>query len=103
MSSLVIEETLRNLQRKAPAASNYLGNLLQTLSVGIVDPPNALVIQCSELVHPKDAPIVAAAVAGSADVLASYDRKHLLAQALVIRDAFKIVVVTPSELLDIST
>lgn len=103
MSSLVIEETYRNLQRKAQPAVVHLGNLLETLAITIVDPSNPLVIRCLELVHPKDAPIVAAAVAALADVIASYDRKHLLAQAPTIQRAFNIDVVTPNELVGTST
>jgi predicted RNA polymerase sigma factor len=48
----------------------------------------------------KDAPIVAGAVHALAKFLATYDRKHLLAQAALIQDRFGIAVGTPGAVLD---
>jgi predicted nucleic acid-binding protein len=50
-------------------------------------------------VEPKDAPIVAAVVAAQADYLVTYDRRHLLSQAEVIRRHCGIEIVEPAVML----
>lgn len=67
--------------------------------VQLIDPPAALVRQVAADIALKDAPIVAGAVHAAAAFLATYDRKHLLAQAAVIQDRFGITVGTPEVVL----
>jgi hypothetical protein len=52
-------------------------------------------LKAVQLVHLKDAPIVAAAATAKADYLATHDVKHLLAQAQAIERAYGITVVLP--------
>jgi predicted nucleic acid-binding protein len=94
-SAVVIEETRRNLATKAPRALPFLETFLALELVQMVDPPAALVRQVSVDIALKDAPIVAGAVHAGAGFLATYDRKHLLAQAALIQDRFGITVGTP--------
>jgi predicted nucleic acid-binding protein len=99
LSRYVIEETRRNLANKAPRALSYFDLFLAFGHVQLVDPPAALVRQVAADIALKDAPIVAGAVYAAAQFLATYDRKHLLAQAALIRDRFGITVGTPEAVL----
>jgi predicted nucleic acid-binding protein len=55
------------------------------------------------IVHLKDAAIVAAAAKAKADYLATHDVKHLLTHAKVIESEYGITVLTPAELLNVLT
>lgn len=99
LSAIVIEETRRNLAAKAPRALPFFETFLSLDLVQVVDPPAALVRQVAAVIALKDAPIVAGAVHATAEFLATYDRKHLLAQAALIQDRFGITVGTPEAVL----
>jgi predicted nucleic acid-binding protein len=98
-SELVLEETERNLAGKASHALPELETVRAARLLRLVDPLPELVREVARVVVVKDAPVVAGAVAARIDRLVTYDRKHLLRQAAVIRDAFGIAVVTPDEFL----
>jgi hypothetical protein len=99
LSAFVIEETRRNLAAKAPHALPIFETFLTLEPVHVIDPPAALVRQVAVEIALKDAPIVAGAVYAGAKFLATYDRKHLLAQAALIEDRFGISVGTPEAVL----
>jgi predicted nucleic acid-binding protein len=99
LSAFVIEETRRNLAVKAPRALPFFETFLTLKLVQAIDPPAALVRQVAVDIVLKDAPIVAGAVHAGAKFLATYDRKHLLAQAALIQDRFGIAVGTPEAVL----
>jgi predicted nucleic acid-binding protein len=99
LSTFVIEELQRSLAAKAPRALPILDAFLALGVARVVDPPVELVRQVAGVVALKDAPIVAGAIHSEAPFLATYDRKHLLTQAAVIRDSFGIIVATPQTLL----
>jgi predicted nucleic acid-binding protein len=63
----------------------------------------AAVRKAAQVVHYKDAPIVAAAAKAKAEYLATHDVKHLLAEAQAIEAAYNIMVLTPADLLRILT
>jgi predicted nucleic acid-binding protein len=98
VSSLVLEETRRNITRKVPRALPSFEILLQTIGAEVIDPSSELVVRCEGIVHPKDAPIVAASVAASANFLASFDRQHLLTEADAVWNHFGVKLVTPDQL-----
>jgi predicted nucleic acid-binding protein len=99
LSDLVLEETKRNLTKNAPSALPYFAILADLLSPFITNPTKAQVLKAAQIVHLKDAPIVAAAARAKADYLATHDVKHLLTHAQVIEQAYGITVLTPAELL----
>ena len=103
ISDLVIAETKRNLTRNAPVALPSFTILVDLISLVIANPTKAAVLQAAQIVHVKDAPIVAAAAKGKADFLATHDVKHLLAHAQAIEAAYGITVIAPAELLRILT
>ena len=67
LSTHVLEEVERNLRSKAPAALPAFFDLVRVLMgfepVRVVRPSKRLVTRVAQVVEPKDAPIVAAAIA----------------------------------------
>ena len=99
LSDFVLEETERNLGKKAPAALPAFAAFRQLLAGHIVKPTKTQVLRAAAVVELKDAPIVAGALRARARYLATYDRRHLLSRKVEIAAAFGIVVATPDEIL----
>lgn len=95
----VLSEVVRNLSNKAPDRLTRLRGFEASRSFVVVQPDSASVRRCAALVEEKDAHVVAGALAAGATVIATYDRKHLLSQADVIREAFGVEVLTPDKVL----
>jgi predicted nucleic acid-binding protein len=96
-SAYALGETERNLYRKAPRGLRAFWELRTLLT--IVDPAPELVAEVANHVEAKDAAIVAGAVAAGAAYLVTYDRRHLLSQADLIRQRWQIETVTLGEML----
>jgi uncharacterized protein len=103
ISDLVLEETKRNLTKKSPEILPYFTTLADFFSPFITNPTKAEVLKAAQIVHLKDAPIVAAAAKAKAAYLATHDVKHLLSHAQAIAAAYGITVLTPAELVSILT
>ena len=99
ISDLVLKETKRNLTKNAPLRLPYFHLLADLFLPFIIQPTKADVLKAAQIVHLKDAAIVAAAAKGKADYLATHDVKHLLNHATAIAEAYGITVLTPAELL----
>jgi predicted nucleic acid-binding protein len=99
ISDLVLKETKRNLTKNAPLTLPYFHLLADLFLPFIIQPTKADVLKAAQIVHLKDAAIVAAAAKGKADYLATHDVKHLLNHATAIAEAYGITVLTPAELL----
>lgn len=99
LSPFVIEETRRNLLRKAPSALPFLEAFLALGLVHAVEPPAALVRQVAMTIVLKDAPVVAGAIHDAVTFLATYDRKDLLSKRQEILTAFGVTIATPEEIL----
>ena len=78
ISSLVKEETKRNLAGFAPEALPFLEHIFEWAPFEIVDPSKAAVLEAAGLVALKDAPILAAGRAAHVDALVTLDKRHLL-------------------------
>jgi predicted nucleic acid-binding protein len=103
ISDLVLEETKRNLTKNAPLALRYFHLLADRFSPFLIRPTKAEVLKAAQIVHLKDAAIVAAAAKGKAAYLATHDLKHLLNHATAIEQAYGITVLTPAEVLSVLT
>jgi uncharacterized protein len=103
ISEFVLEETKRNLVKNAPAALPFLTVIADLLAPQVTTPTKAAVLKAAQVVHLKDAPIVAAAAKAKADYLATHDVKHLLTHATVIERAYGISVLSPAAILHILT
>jgi len=78
ISSLVMEETRKNLARYAPEALAALEQIFNTILFEIFNPSKETVVDACRLVTPADAPLVAAARSAHVDVLVTLDQAHLL-------------------------
>ncbi|MCL4541910.1 MAG: PIN domain-containing protein [Chloroflexi bacterium] len=99
LSTFVLLETETNLQNKQRAALPIFEIFKTALLPDLTDPSPTAVHAATQRITPKDAPIVAAALAAGADYLATYDRKHLLREKAAIQSAYGLNVVTPDEIL----
>jgi len=79
-SRLVLREADRNLRKKADAKIRKIFHqLLNQTKIQIAPPPDEKVLEnYYELIHPKDAPVLAAAAESKVDFLITLDRRHLL-------------------------
>jgi uncharacterized protein len=103
ISDLVLDETKRNLTKNAPLALPYFTILADLFSPVITNPTTAEIRKAAQVVHLKDAPIVAAAAKGKAAYLATHDVKHLLSHNQAIEAAYGITILSPAELLSVLT
>jgi predicted nucleic acid-binding protein len=103
ISDLVLEETKRNLTKNAPSTLPYFTTIADLLSLQATRPTKAEILKAAQLVHLKDAAIVAAAAKSKAEYLATHDVKHLLNHAQAIEAAYGITVLSPAELLSVLT
>lgn len=79
VSQEVLEETIRNLVRKAPEKVAAYKELLVLLDLEVVcSPTRAEVSEAEEHVAQKDAPIIAAVKKSQVDFFVNLDKKHLL-------------------------
>jgi predicted nucleic acid-binding protein len=78
ISSLVIEETRRNLAYIAPEIVLDLERIFELVAFEVINPSKNAVISATGLVALKDAPILAAARLAKVDILVTLDKRHLL-------------------------
>jgi predicted nucleic acid-binding protein len=103
ISDLVLAETQRNLTKNAPSALPYFTIIADLLAPSVTRPTKADVLKAAQIVHFKDAAIVAAAAKSNAEYLATHDVKHLVNHAKEIEQAYGITVLTPAGLLSVLT
>ena len=103
ISDLVLEETKRNLAKNAPFALPSFTIIADIFSHFIINPTTADVRKAAQIVHLKDAPIVAGAATAKADYLATHDVKHLLSHTQAIEATYGITILSPAELLSVLT
>jgi predicted nucleic acid-binding protein len=96
----VLGEVERNLRTKYPATSTDFSTLVESGWLQAIDPPESLIIECAQLVHSKDATIVAAAVHSESEWLATYDQRHLLSRRTAILARYNITTARPDEILE---
>ncbi len=80
----VLDEAERNLRKKLPAALPVFAELMAAINPEIVpDPGPEEVIRWQSVIEPKDAPILAAAVAAAPDRFLTLDVKNFIEPARV--------------------
>jgi predicted nucleic acid-binding protein len=99
VSTLVLEETQRNLEKKALRAIPALEAFIDMGLLELSDPSIEGTRDVARFIEAKDAPIVAGAIAATCAYLATFDRQHLLSQAVRIHEAWGIDVRDPREIL----
>lgn len=79
VSRQVLDETERNLRKKLPAALPVFAELMAAINPEVVpDPSPEEVIRWQSVIEPKDAPILAAAVAAAPDRFLTLDVKDFI-------------------------
>jgi predicted nucleic acid-binding protein len=99
LSRYVLQETERNLLTSAPRFHRTFLRFRDNVPYQLSDPSRLLIADTARVVVVKDAPIIAAARAAQATIVATYDRKDLLSKRQEILAAFGVTVATPEEIL----
>ena len=99
LSQYVLQETERNLLTSAPRRHTTFLRFRDSVPFQLSEPSRLLIDDTARVVIVKDAPIIAAARAAEAMIVATYDRKDLLSKRQEILDAFGVTVATPNEIL----
>jgi len=99
ISEFVLQEVARNLARKSPEDLERFEVFRDNVPFEVVAPSREEVLSAAEYTELKDAPIVAAGIKGSVDVLVSLDRRHLVGRPGVAQGS-GLRIVLPEELLE---
>lgn len=101
ISPEVLDETQRNLAKKAPQALHAYSTILSLGEPEIVETPRREEVwEAEEYVHRKDAFIIAAAKRAQVDYLVTWDREHLL-DAPKVAERSELTIITPDEMMTI--
>lgn len=99
VSQYVLDEATRNLGRKSTGGLLALESMALAGLLPVLDPELEDLEVVAGRIERKDAPVIAAALAVGASIVATYDRRHLLSQAMFIRSTFGLDMLTPEEVL----
>ena len=99
-SRLVLREAERNLRRKRPPKDlKAFHQFLKHAKLRVIrTPPETAWKSYEGIIHPKDVPVLAAAVASKAAYLVTLDRRHFLTKA-VSDKVSGLVILTPGDFL----
>jgi predicted nucleic acid-binding protein len=98
-STQVLDETRRDLARTSPGAVAFFEMFLKPEILESINPASSLVQHVAHQVEPKDAAIIAGAIASECPAIATFDRRHLLAEAESIHREWAIRVEMPGDIL----
>lgn len=99
-SRLVLREAERNLRRKRPPKDlKMFRRFLKRTALRVIPtPPETAWTTYEGVIHPKDVPVLAAAVASKATYLVTLDRRHFMTKA--VRDKVPgLTILTPGDFL----
>lgn len=99
-SQYALDETKRNIIRKAPELAIAVDALLTIYDLEIVEATPQRTQEAATYTIRKDAPIVAAAIDAGCPYLLSYDRQHLLGISAV-EEGSGLQIITSGDLLQI--
>jgi len=99
-SRLVLREAERNLRRKRPPKDlKAFHQFLKHAKLRVIrTPPETVWKRYDSVIHPKDVPVLAAAVASKAAYLITLDRRHFLTKT-VIEKVPELTILTPGDFL----
>ena len=96
----MIGEVRRNLVKTSDIGPHTLEVVLKTSIVSRAEADAETIERVAHVVDPKDAPVIAAAMAADAPIITTHDQRHLLSRAQEIREAFGVEVLTPRDVLE---
>ncbi len=98
VSRQVLEELIRTIHQKRPQLIARLYSFLQEAPFEVQpDPAPDEVTRWEQVIHPPDAPILAAAIAARPDFLITGNRRHFTPQVAALAG---LRIVTPSEFME---
>lgn len=98
-NQIAVEEAERNLEQKAPEGAAVFRAILAAFPIEVLAAPRRTAFEAAALyVVPKDAPILAGALACRADYLATFDRQHLIGIDIVDLSS-TLEIATPGDIL----
>ena len=99
-SRLVLREAERNLRRKRPPKDlKAFHRFLKRAKLHVIPTPPETAWKLYEgIIHPKDVPVLAAAVASKAAYLITLDRRHFLTKT-VMENVPEMTILTPGDFL----
>ena len=98
VSRQVLTEADRNISSKLPEVLSEYRALLRQLAPHVVEDPNLRAVQeTARVIHPKDAPILAAARLADVDYLVTWNTRHF--QTAPVRAFVRFPAMTPGEFL----
>ena len=100
VSDYVVLETSRNLAEDDPALARGLDLLIDVLLLRFVETTQEAVNAANVYTELKDAPVIAAAIAGGCGYLLTFDRKHLI-NPVEVAEKSGLNILTPGDLLQI--
>jgi predicted nucleic acid-binding protein len=101
-NEIAVEEAERNLERKAPEGVAIFRAILNAFPIEVQPAPGKVEVEAATVyVVPKDASILAGAIACKADYLATFDRQHLIGID-VSRLAPELIIATPGDILGVT-
>lgn len=97
-SKLVLREAEKNLRLKStPGNLKSFHRYLQKIKIHVVPfPEDKITASYEALIHPKDLPVLGAAMTSKADYLITLDKRHFLTKALKLK-LKKPAVMTPGD------
>ena len=75
-SRYCMDEAKRNITKKAPMAQAHLVGVFNKINIAPEGGTEQINMAQLQMIHPKDAPVLAAAIALHADVLVTADKAH---------------------------
>lgn len=100
-SRLVLREADRNVRRKSPRSAHtaFRRFVAHTHVTVMPSPSSTTLAQYESAIHPKDVPVLAAAIEAKVDYLVTLDRQHFFTKTVRSR-ARGMRIVTPGEFLN---
>jgi len=100
VSEAILDECQRNIQRKLPEMMPRFQRVVKALKLEVIPyPPLEQVRRCEEIIHRKDAHILAAAIEAGPDYLVTLDATHFLKDSSVSRKS-GLRIVSPGDFLN---
>lgn len=97
----VFEEATRNLNVKYPKYLPVFVEAFERIHPYLLVPNKKAILHAATIVHPDDAPILAATMETEAEYLVTLDRKHFISRARIVRNKTGIKVLTPGTFLKV--
>lgn len=99
-SQQAFQEARNNVIKKLPRALPAFERLIKATNPRVVrQPSQRRIVEVEKLIHPKDAPILAAAIKGNVDYFVTLDKRHFMKPS--VQKAVSFPILLPDEFVKI--